>query len=77
MTTTLCSNRTASLLVKRPLLTAMMTAFIASVGLAGCSSPDSSDNEITETKAENQTADAASNVAENDNVSVATSQLIR
>ena len=72
MTTTLCSNRTASPLVKRPLLTAMMTAFIASVGLAGCSSPDSSDNEITETKAENQTADAASNVAENDNVSVAT-----
>ena len=53
MTTTLCSNRTVSLLVKRPLLTAMMTAFIASVGLAGCSSPDSSDNEITETKAEN------------------------
>jgi len=72
MSTTLCSNRTASLLVKRPLLTAMMTALIASVGLAGCSSPDSSDNEITETKAENQTADAASNVAENDNVSVAT-----
>ena len=72
MSTTLCSNRTENPLFKRPLLAAMMTALIASIGLAGCSSPDSNDNEITETKAENQTADAASNVAENDNVSVAT-----
>lgn len=72
MSTTSCVNRTESPFFKRPLLAAMMTALIASIGLAGCSSPDSSDNEITETKAENQTADAASNVAENDNVSVAT-----
>ena len=72
MSTTLCSNCTENPLFKRPLLAAMMTALIASIGLAGCSSPDSNDNEITETKAENQTADAASNVAENDNVSVST-----
>ena len=66
------SNRSSTPFFKRSLLTAMMTALIASIGLAGCSSPDSSDTESTATKAENKTADAASNVANNDNVSVST-----
>ncbi|KAA0915254.1 siderophore ABC transporter substrate-binding protein [Psychrobacter sp. ANT_WB68] len=66
------SNRPSTPFFKRSLLTAMMTALIASIGLAGCSSPDSSDTESTATKAENKTADAASNVANNDNVSVST-----
>ena len=66
------SNRPSTPFFKHSLLTAMMTALIASIGLVGCSSPDSSDTESTATKAENKTADAASNVANNDNVSVST-----
>lgn len=72
MLTTLNPNCTARSIFKRPFLTAMMTTMIVSIGLAGCSSSDSDKTEITETKAENQTADNASNVANNDNVSVAT-----
>ena len=72
MPTTLCSNHNANPLFKRPLLAAMMTALIASIGMAGCSSPESNDSEPADAKAENQTADKSSNVANNDNVSVAT-----
>ena len=72
MPTTLCSNHNASPLFNRPLLAAMMTALIASIGMAGCSSPESNDSEPADAKTENQTADKSSNVANNDNVSVAT-----
>ena len=72
MPTTLCSNHNASPLFKRSLLAAMMTALIASIGMAGCSSAESNDSEPADAKTENQTADNASNVANNDNVSVAT-----
>lgn len=71
-TTTLLRSRSDISLFKRPLLTAMMTAIIATVGVAGCSSPDSNDSEPADSKSENKTADAASNVANNDAVSVAT-----
>lgn len=57
-------------LFKRPLLTAMTAALIASISLTGCSS--NSNSETDDTKKENQTADTASNVADNDAVSVAT-----
>lgn len=63
------SSRSSTPLFKRPLLAVMMTALFTTIGVAGCSSPDSSDAEPTETKAENQTADAASNVDNNDAVS--------
>ncbi|MGM8888463.1 ABC transporter substrate-binding protein, partial [Psychrobacter sp. 1U2] len=43
---------------------------LVSIGLTGCSSPDSNETEIDDTKVENKTADAASNVANNDAVSV-------
>ena len=62
---------TAPSLFKRPLLTAVTAALFASIGLAGCSSADNA-TEIDDTKAENNTADAASNVANNDAVSVQT-----
>ncbi|GAF61443.1 iron compound ABC uptake transporter substrate-binding protein PiuA [Psychrobacter sp. JCM 18903] len=55
---------------KRPLLTAMMTALVATISLTGCSSPESNDSEPADAKTENQTADHASNVANNDAVSV-------
>lgn len=71
-TNTFCSSRPPAPFFKRPLLTAMMTALVASIGLTACSSPDSSDSEVNDTKVENNTADAASNVANNDAVSVAT-----
>lgn len=72
MSTNVLPSRSTTPLFKRPLLTAMMTALIASFGLAGCSSPESNDSEPADAKTENQTADNASNVANNDNVSVAT-----
>lgn len=57
-------------LFKRPLLATMTAALLISISLTGCSSPDAS--ETDDTKAENHTADAASNVADNDAVSVNT-----
>ena len=72
MSNTLLPTRISNTLFKRPLLTAMTTAIIASIGVAGCSSPESSGTETTETQAENQTADSSSNVANNDAVSVET-----
>ena len=55
---------------KRPLLTAMVTALVATISVTGCSSPESNDSEPANAKTENQTADHASNVANNDAVSV-------
>ena len=55
---------------KRPLLTAMVTALVATISVTGCSSPESNDSEPADAKTENQTADHASNVANNDAVSV-------
>lgn len=55
---------------KRPLLTAMVTALVATICVTGCSSPESNDSEPADAKTENQTADHASNVANNDAVSV-------
>ncbi|MCD1280253.1 MAG: ABC transporter substrate-binding protein [Psychrobacter sp.] len=72
MSTTLFSNRSTAPLFKRPLLTAIMTALVATISVTGCSSPESNDSEPAESKAENQTADAASNVANNDAVSAET-----
>lgn len=72
MPTTLLSNRSTTSVFKRPFLTAMMTALVTTISVAGCSSPESNDSEPADAKTENQTADNASNVANNDNVSVAT-----
>ncbi|OXL27036.1 siderophore ABC transporter substrate-binding protein [Psychrobacter sp. DAB_AL32B] len=72
MSTTLSSSHKATPVFKRPLLAAMMTALVATISLAGCSSPESNDSEPADAKTENQTADNASNVANNDAVSVAT-----
>ena len=72
MSSTLLSNRSSLTFFKRPLLTAIMTALVATISVTGCSSPESNDSEPADAKAENQTADAASNVANNDNVSVQT-----
>ena len=55
---------------KRPLLTAIVTALVATISVTGCSSPESNDSEPADAKTENQTADHASNVANNDAVSV-------
>lgn len=66
------SSSPAAPFFKRPLMTALFTALVATLSVTGCSSSDSSDSDVDDTKAENQTADAASNVADNDNVSVAT-----
>lgn len=65
-------NSSITPLLKRPLLAVMTAALIASVSLTACSSSDSNDTEIDDTKVENKTADAASNVANNDAVSVST-----
>ena len=72
MSTTLFSSHSATAVFKRPLLTAVITALAATVSLAGCSSPESHDSEPADAKTANQTADNASNVANNDAVSVAT-----
>ncbi len=56
-------------LFKRSLLTVMTPLVAISIGLAGCSS---NDTDADDSKVENNTADAASNVADNDAVSVAT-----
>ncbi|MDN3397329.1 siderophore ABC transporter substrate-binding protein [Psychrobacter sp. APC 3426] len=72
MPTTLLSNRSTTSVFKRPFLTAMMTALVTTISVAGCSSPESNDSEPADAKTENQTADNASNVVNNDNVSVAT-----
>ncbi len=70
-TTSLSSSHSATAsFFKRPLLTAMTAALFASIGLAGCSS--STDSELDDSKKENKTADAASNIADNDAVSVTT-----
>ncbi|WP_367106411.1 siderophore ABC transporter substrate-binding protein [uncultured Psychrobacter sp.] len=55
-------------LLKRSLLSAMTAALAISVSLTGCSNSDNTD--MDDTKAQNNTADAASNVADNDAVSV-------
>ncbi len=57
-------------LFKRPLLTAVTAVLLTSISLVGCTSPN--DSELDDSKKENKTADAASNVANNDAVSVAT-----
>lgn len=71
-TNSFLSSRSTPPFFKRPLLTALLTVVVTTLSVTGCSSSDSSDSDIDDTKAENQTADAASNVADNDNVSVAT-----
>ena len=71
MSTILSSSHAATPFFKRPLLAAMMTALVATVSLAGCSSADPSDS-ASDTNAENQTADKASNVADNAAVAVTT-----
>ncbi|WP_250163000.1 siderophore ABC transporter substrate-binding protein [Psychrobacter sp. WY6] len=48
----------------------MVTALVATISVTGCSSPESNDSEPADAKTENQTADHASNVANNDAVSV-------
>lgn len=69
MSIILLPNRSTSFF-KRPLLTAMVTALVATISVTGCSSPESNDSEPADAKTENQTADHASNVANNDAVSV-------
>lgn len=69
MSITLLPNRSAPFF-KRSLLTAMMTALVATVSVTGCSAPESNDSEPADAKTENKTADNASNVANNDAVSV-------
>jgi iron complex transport system substrate-binding protein len=54
---------------KRPLLATVTAALLVSISLTGCSSNTS---ETDDTKVENHTADEASNVADNDAVSVKT-----
>ena len=71
MSTILSTSRASAPFFKRPLLTAMMTAFVA-ISVAGCSSPESNDSEPADAKTENQTADNAANVANNDAVSAET-----
>ena len=68
MSTTLLSNRSISFL-KRPLLTTLTVAFIAAVGVTGCSAPESNDSEPADSDSQNQTADESLNVASNDAVS--------
>ena len=69
MSTALVSNHTTSTFFKRPLLTAMMAALVASISVTGCSSPESNDSEPAEANTPNQTADESLNVANNDGVS--------
>ncbi|MGP5178107.1 siderophore ABC transporter substrate-binding protein [Psychrobacter aquimaris] len=69
MSITLLPNRSTPFF-KRPLLTAMVTALVATISVTGCSSSESNDSEPADAKTENQTADHASNVANNDAVSV-------
>lgn len=69
MSLPLFSNRAPLPSFKRPLLTAVMTALIATVSVAGCSSPEANDSEPADAKTENPTADAASNVTNNEAVS--------
>lgn len=69
MSLPLFPNRAPLPSFKRPLLTAVMTALIATVSVAGCSSPEANDSEPADAKTENPTADAASNVANNEAVS--------
>lgn len=57
-------------IIKRPLFTTMTAVLLASISLAGCSPNQNS--ELDDTKKENKTADTASNVANNDAVSVTT-----
>ncbi len=71
-TNSFLSSRSTPLFFKRPLLTALMAVVVTTLSVTGCSSSDSNESEVNDTKAENQTADAASNVADNDAVSVAT-----
>ncbi|WP_114700509.1 siderophore ABC transporter substrate-binding protein [Psychrobacter proteolyticus] len=68
MPTPLLSSRSTASFFKRPLLTAAMTALLATV-VAGCSSPESNDSEPADAKTENPTADESQNVANNDAVS--------
>ncbi|MGO2277204.1 MULTISPECIES: siderophore ABC transporter substrate-binding protein [unclassified Psychrobacter] len=68
MPTTLLSSRSTASFFKRPLLTAAMTALLATV-VAGCSSTETNDSEPADAKTENPTADESLNVANNDNVS--------
>ncbi|ALF60239.1 siderophore ABC transporter substrate-binding protein [Psychrobacter urativorans] len=58
------TNSVTSSLFKRPLLTAMTAALLASISLTGCSSPESSDTASTE--------NATSTASDNDAVSAST-----
>ncbi len=60
---------------KRPVLTTMMAALVATVSLTGCTSPESSDSETATSTSESKTADTASNVANNDAGSATTVQI--
>lgn len=68
MPTTRSSSQSITPFFKRPLLTAAMTALLATV-VAGCSSPESNDSEPADAKTENPTANESVNVANNDAVS--------
>ena len=68
MPTTRSSSQSITPFLKRPLLTAAMTALLAAV-VAGCSSPESNDSEPADAKTENPTANESVNVANNDAVS--------
>ncbi|WP_352338507.1 siderophore ABC transporter substrate-binding protein [Psychrobacter sp. 16-MNA-CIBAN-0192] len=57
-----------AVIFKRPLLTTMTAVLLASISVAGCS--PAQDSAQDDTKKQNKTADATSNVANNDAVSV-------
>lgn len=63
------STRPTSPFFKRPLLTATITALIATFSVTGCSSNEANDSEPADANTANQTADESSNVASNDAVS--------
>ncbi len=61
-------------LFKKSIMSVMLASTLAAVGLSGCSKPDSAaggDSAPSESQKKNETADAASNVANNDNVATA------
>jgi iron complex transport system substrate-binding protein len=70
MSITSLSNHSITPFFKRPLLTAMMSALVATISVTGCSSSESNDSEPADATTANQTADESLNVASNDAVSV-------
>ncbi|MEN6669152.1 siderophore ABC transporter substrate-binding protein [Psychrobacter sp. B38] len=69
MSSTVLSSRSSLPFLKRPLLTAIMTALVTTISVTGCSAPEANNSEPADDKTENQTADNATNVANNDAVS--------